>query len=51
MYFDRHPIRNGGEVNATSDPEYAPPYILKNNEYFKNLLENPYKDKELPRVT
>ena len=51
MYFDRQPIRNGGEVNSTSDPEYAPPYILKNNEYFKNLLVNPYKDKELPRVT
>ena len=50
LYFDRRPIRSGGEVNETTDPEYAPPHVLANREHYAYLLVNPYKNVELPRA-
>ena len=50
LYFDLSPIGSGQMVNMTTDPEFAPPYILQNKELFRNLLVNPYTNVELPRV-
>ena len=50
LYFDRRPIRTGGEVNVTSDPDYAPPYVLSNQDHYGYLLHNPYRNIDLTRV-
>ena len=50
LFFDRRPIRSGGEVTAESDPEYAPPYVLRNLRHYKYLLHNPYGNRTLKRV-
>ena len=50
LYFDGNQLRTDGEMNATIDEEFAPPYILSHAEQFHHLLVNPYKNVELPRV-
>ena len=50
LYFDGNPLRQNGEINATIDEEFAPPYILEHDQQYLHLLVNPYKNIELERA-
>ena len=50
LFFDRRPISSGVEVSEASDPDYAPPYVLRNQYHYGYLLHNPYRNMNLTRV-
>ena len=50
LYFDMSHLRNDTGVNETTDADFAPPFVLKNRLQFQYLLENPYKNVDLPKV-
>ena len=42
--------KEGDEVNAVTDPDFAPPFMQRNAQKYLHLLKNPYRHMNLPRA-
>ena len=42
--------KEGDEINAVNDPDFAPPFMQRNAPKYLSLLKNPYRHINLPRA-